>query len=202
MDFPPGLPNPSQASCILAPNTRVHTSPLTNSEQSVSLPGSVWKVSYGWGLLLEPQWRRMSAFVAGLGGTAGRFNFSPLHAPRRATGTGTPVIDGANQLGTTLNLRGWAPGAQAFLAGDFLSYVDTSSRPRLHIALADAIADVDGKAAVLVAPPLRRPGNDGAPVEIAAPYGIFRLATNEDGEVQFSRGSNGSIAMDLQEALF
>jgi hypothetical protein len=144
----------------------------------------------------------MAAFLSSLRGMAGRFFFSPAQwSPRRATGGGAPVIDGDFQAGTTLATRGWTALGQAMLAGDWLSYVDTRGRRRLHMVVADASADAAGLAALLVTPPIRRAGADGVAVDVVAPAGVFMLPQDEAPQMNIRAPSLGQVTITMQEAL-
>jgi hypothetical protein len=80
---------------------------------------------------------------------------------------GVPVVDGADQSGSTLALRGFEPG-YAVRFGQFFSLI-VGGRRYLHMAAADVAADGDGRMALPIAPMLRvRPGN-GALAEFRQP---------------------------------
>lgn len=200
LTFPTLTRAPGGMSWRLRALTQTHTSPLDGTTQTLALPGARWAVTADWPSLMEADRRALEAFLARLGGRAGRFTFGPLHAPRRASGTGSPVINGAGQSGAALSIRGWASGAQAFRAGDFLSYTDTSGRLRLHMATADVTASGGGVASVPIAPPIRRAGLDGAAVEVAAPVGVFMLSEDEVG-LSTRPPLLGSVTLDMVEAL-
>ena len=71
---------------------------------------------------------------------------------------GAPVVDGADQSGSTLALRGFQPG-YVVRVGQFFSLI-VGGRRYLHMAAADVAADSDGRIALPIAPMLRvRPGN-------------------------------------------
>lgn len=110
------------------------------------------------------------------------------------------VIDGGNQSGATLATRQWQPSVTAMLPGDFLSYVDTSGRARLHVCTGVVMSTASGQATIPVAPPLRRAGADGAIVELAAPVGVFRL-TEDEVEVATRPPMFGSVTLTMEEAL-
>jgi hypothetical protein len=111
------------------------------------------------------------------------------------------VINGDFQTGTTLSTRGWTALGQAMRAGDWLSFVDTRGRRRLHLVLADVNADASGIAALQISPPIRRAGADGAVVEIAAPSGIFMLPQDEAPQLNIRAPSLGQVTITMQEAL-
>lgn len=181
-------------------NTQQHRSPFNGSTQTLVQPGGVWTANLSWPTLSQDDWRLLSGFVARLSGSAGRFTYGPVHAPRRATGTGTPVMNGSIQTGTSISIKGWAASAQAFKTGDFLSYLDDNGRSLLHIVVADSAATGSGFAAVDIWPPVRRSVPDGRAVEVAAPVGVFRLA-GDANPLSVRPGAFGELSLDIEEAL-
>lgn len=92
----------------------------------------------------------------------------PYPQPELTIGSpGSPVVDVAGQLGSTLNVRGGTAGYQ-IVEGQFFS-IWTDGRRYLHQATADTTLNGSGAAAVPITPMLRRSPVDAAPVEIAAP---------------------------------
>ncbi|MEM6907172.1 MAG: hypothetical protein AAF494_00715 [Pseudomonadota bacterium] len=83
-------------------------------------------------------------------------------------GSGAPVVDGADQSGSTINLRGFNPGFQ-FREGGWLSIEDASGQHYLHNVAALTTAASDGRMALPIAPMLRAPFADGASVHVAKP---------------------------------
>lgn len=81
---------------------------------------------------------------------------------------GSPVVDGAGQLGTSLTLRGLTP-FYAFKEGFWLSIVDAAGQPYLHNVQSPAVADGSGVVTVTIEPPLRAAFADGATVLIERP---------------------------------
>lgn len=196
----PSILAPSGVSWRLRALTQTQESPFDGTAQTLALPGARWEASLTWQTLRPGHARLLEAFLSSLQGRAGRFTFGPVHGPRQASGTGTPVVNGAGQTGATLSTRGWAASAQAFLAGDWLSYTDTTGRRRLHQVTANSTADGSGVASFAVAPPIRRAGADGAAVEVSAPLGVFRLAS-DDATISVRPPLLGSVTLEIVEAL-
>lgn len=139
--------------------------------------------------LVAPQLERASAATAYIETTTG-----PVTVQEG------PYLNGAGQSGETLALRGWLADADAFRAGDWLSYLDTTGRARLHQVTADVVADGVGLASVPIVPPIRRAGADGAAVEVLAPFGFFHLA--EDAvDISIRPPLFGSASFEIVEAL-
>jgi hypothetical protein len=200
--YPEGWLPPSGITWRLSALTQIHTSPLDGSTQTLRLPGARWVVSMSWETMPEADWRAIDAFVSWLGGRAGRFTLRPMHAPRRGLGGGAPVIHGGGQTGETLMTRGWPPNQQVLLAGDFLSYPDAAGRPMLHkVATWVVNSGPDGVAGIQISPPIRRPGGDGVALEVNAPFGLFRLASDDEGDLAL-RQIFASYTLRMEEALY
>jgi hypothetical protein len=197
----PAIRNPSEVSWRLRARTQTHTSPFDGTVQTLALPGARWEATLTWRTLPPAEYRLLEAFLASLGGMAGRFFYGPIHAPRRATGGGSPAINGGSQTGSTLSISGFSASAQAFLAGDWLSYTDTSNRRRLHQVTANVTANGSGVASVPMAPAIRRAGANGAAVNIASPTGTFMLASDDAGEIQVRAPLLGAVSISIVEAL-
>ena len=80
---------------------------------------------------------------------------------------GSPVVDGAGQLGMFLNVRGLTPG-YVLRTGQFFSLVVSGQR-FLYCLLEDAIANEQGKARIYFWSMMRRQPQDGDVLEIAQP---------------------------------
>ena len=198
----PAIRRPAEAAERLIGLTQTHESPFDGTLQTLEMPGARWELTATWPTLGPDDRRLMAAFLASLRGRAGRFAFSPAQwSPRSATGGGTPVINGDFQVGSALSTRGWTALAQVMRAGDWLSYVDTRGRRRLHLVVADASADASGVAALSISPPIRRAGADGAVVDVVAPAGVFMLPQDESPQLNIRAPSFGQVTITMREAL-
>ena len=81
---------------------------------------------------------------------------------------GSPVVDGAGQAGTSLNIRNVRPG-HTFFEGFWISIFDATGQMYLHNVRANAVVGGDGKATLKIDPPLRYPFANGATIEAAKP---------------------------------
>ena len=84
------------------------------------------------------------------------------------SGCGSPVVDGAGQTGTTLNVRALTPG-YAHKEGFWLSIEDAAGQHYLHNCRQSGRAGSTGLATFKIEPALRRPFLDGAAVHLAKP---------------------------------
>lgn len=177
-------------------------SPFDGTEQTLELPGARWVAELRWRDLDLPEWRALCAFIDRLSGRAGRFTWSPISRfARRGTATGTPLVNGANQTGTSLITDGWTSTAPAFLAGDLVGYVDSSGRSMLHRVVAD-VSPVTGAATLTLAPAIRRSPADNAALNLTTPSPVWRLQ-RDDVMADYSPGERGfSVSVAIEEAIW
>lgn len=81
---------------------------------------------------------------------------------------GNPVVDGDDQAGTTLAVRGFNPGYQV-KTGYVFHIEDGDGNRYWHEVQAPVIANDDGEAELDIEPPLRAPFEDGDTIEMAKP---------------------------------
>ena len=122
------------------------------------------------------------AFVLSMNGVEGTCHISPQDRKTpRGVGTGTPVVDGAGQLPrqNQLNVRGLTSDTVGILKKmDFLQ-LGTGLNVHLHALLEDADTDASGKTTLTLWPNIRETPNDGDPVIINSPVGLFALDSND-----------------------
>lgn len=164
----PSLPAPWMAVPRLLDFGVIAQPPLGGVEQRISRLGSRWAVDftdlpsmnsvYGQALMAARFKARASGSTVSCA----------WPQPAFATAIGTPLVDGAAQAGTTLNIKGLTPGTTGIKSGLFFS-LSVSSRNYLYCVTADATADGAGKAALSIAPMLRASPADAAAISFAAP---------------------------------
>lgn len=89
--------------------------------------------------------------------------------PRPQGSPGSPVVDGAGQSGTAIDVRGLTPGYT--IQEDFwLTIVEADGTAYLHSVFETVRAAADGTATIQIEPPLRAPFPDGAAVHLARPF--------------------------------
>lgn len=157
----PSSPAPSrmQISSVFRNLTSYTQSGIKFSDQ---VPGHKWRISLSFDPMSQDNFMELYSFALEQQGTFGTFQYVPpdLATPRGAFG-GTPVVDGAGQTGTTLNVRGasisitnWGRKGDPFLiAGNNKVYrltqnantdgtgdVTLTFQPELIIAYADGAA--------------------------------------------------------------
>jgi hypothetical protein len=148
----------------LYPPVQESESGLATNYQQISAAGARWQVQIDLRKLPDHRYEAWSKlYVQG-----GVFRWpipQPGYAPDDA---GTPVVDGANQLGTSLSLRGLPPGYG--LAANRWLTVTTAGVPRTYQITDAATADGTGRVTVTVNAPIRRAPSDGDAVELVAPF--------------------------------
>ena len=157
----------------LVTTTAVSASPFTGSLEVQDWGGEWWDYTLEMARMTGRDGRRLSAFLAALGGPRGRFLFRDPTI-RQPGVTLTPSVAGSFQTGGTLITAGWLPFSTPLLAGDFFS-LGSDAQTWLHQLTEDAVADEAGVAALNFVPRLRSAPVDGAALEIAAPAVLLRL---------------------------
>ena len=155
-------------------------SPYSRESQAFKWPGEQWKVD----LTLPPMTNRAvanewKAFGVAMEGKYGQFYIGdPSGKEPLGVATGTPLVDGAGQLGNTLNTKGWTHNITNILkAGDYIQ-VGTGVAARLHMNMTDVDSDGSGDAELTLQPALRYAPADGVAITVHNPVGLFRLASN------------------------
>lgn len=92
------------------------------------------------------------------------------------TGGGELFVDGAGQLGTSLNLYGADPSEPVFKVGEYFSV-----NGELKICTANASSNASGEVTVTFEPALRQAPPDNEPVNISKPTATFRLVNPVGG---------------------
>lgn len=152
--------------------TAVATSPFTGSEEVQDWGGEWWDYGIEMARMTGRDGRRLSAFLAALGGARGRFLFRDPTI-RQPGSTLAPLVAGGFQTGGMLVTAGWPPFATPLLAGDFFS-LGSGADTRLHQLTEDLGTDEAGLATLSFVPRLRSAPVDGTPLEVAAPAVVLR----------------------------
>jgi len=167
--------------------------PMGGAAQRLNRIGNRWALDIVYPRLRpEPDGRILMACIRRAKTEGALF---PFPQPGLAIGNpGTPMVDGAGQLGSILNLRGFVPG-YIVLEGQFFSIIYGGQR-YLHAANADTAADGSGKMPLAIHPMLRISPNDGAVCEFAQPYIEGFLSGNEVAvELAIARATPATIVI-------
>jgi len=203
ISFPITLPTAQGFTRVtIAPRSAVaiNTSPFTGQQQVYQHPLQMLTAS----IELPPMGRADAAtFIAALislQGAAGTFIFGdPAWTSPRGIGTGTPLINGAGQTGTTLNTDGWTNSQTNILrAGDWIQ-VGTGSTRQLCMVLVDANSNGAGEAVLELFPRIRTAYADNVAITTTNPKGVWRLA-GETSFVQDVGAITRGIVVNAMEA--
>ena len=199
---PPSLTNTVKtATWKLVSNTQTYASPLSQVTQTAEMPGARWGVTLAFENRQSAEHRAWLVFLAKMRGASGRCYLSPVFAyPFTGLGGGSPLVKGASQTGTSLNIDGCTHNATGWIkAGDFFSF-DSGTGRELKLCTADANSDNSGNVTVAFEPPTRTAPADNAAVEIAAPSAIMRLTDDSQASIQLSAPVFGTWALQMMES--
>jgi hypothetical protein len=155
-------------------------SPFTGSQQLYEFPGEWWELQASLPPMTRANAERWIAFLLSLRGRSGTFLAGdPLGKTPQGVATGTPLVNGANQTGKSLTLKGFTISITGILkAGDYIQ-IGTGLTQRLYKCLKDVNSDGGGNAVLDIWPRLRESPADNAAVTTASTAGLFRLGTND-----------------------
>jgi hypothetical protein len=160
----------------LETNTQRWESPLTRNAQRVLLGGARWTANYSLPAMKRDRAAPWMAFFLKLEGGVNAFNaYDPdCKAPRGVAG-GSPLVKGAGQTGSVLNIDGCTPNVSGWLLpGDYFA-VDGE----LKMITAPVDTDGSGNAALPFKPALRNSPPDDAPIVVARPSCTMVLADDQ-----------------------
>lgn len=186
----PGLKN---SSFDLRFNTQLFQSPLNGNIQRIAQDGSLWTATYTLPPMKRIQYSVWQGFFDSLEGQANTFyGYDPEGTTAQGVATGTPLVNGSSQTGSSLVTDGWTPSQTGILkAGDYFSV-----NGELKRVTSDTNSDGSGNATISFKPPLRNSPSDdaiitvtNAQVEMILTTPVVRFSTNERGVtplIQFS----------------
>lgn len=183
----------------LSGNTGMFMSQLSRVQQISRRAGQLWFATF----IVPPivtvadaaEWK---AFLTALRGREGTFRCGdPAYTGPRGTAGGTPLVNGSHAAGVrSLVTDGWSAAA-TFLKGDYFQVGDYL----YMVVYADGTADGSGNMTITFEPALRVAAADNAPITKSAPKGIWRLASDDQGEWDEQIGPVFGFALDAHEAL-
>ncbi len=181
----PSTPNFTTSRFFLETNTQTFTSPLTKTVQRMLLGGARWNATYSLPAMKRSQAASWQAFFLLLQGQVNTFNaFDPDCKTPRGTATGTPLVNGGSQTGSSLITDGWTASITALKAGDYFSV-----NSELKMVTSDAIADGSGNATINFMPALRSSPADNAAITTSKP--TCTMVLSDDMQAAWDCDKNG-----------
>lgn len=154
-------------------------SPFTFQQQIINHAGRRWEIDVTLKPMRHSDARTWLAWLAKLDGSLNTFTMSdPLGCNPQGSAGGTPLVAGASQTGSSLNVDGCTTSTTDWLkAGDYIQ-LGTGADARLHMATDDVDTDGTGAATINIWPPLTSSPADNASVIVSNAVGAFRLSSN------------------------
>ena len=177
---------PNHVAMFLRDNTGLSESPLVAAQQTVDRGGLKWVCSYAYTALRGDDRAEMMGLLASLRGRANRLRVAVYDNPKRGAYGGTPIVDGAGQTGSSINVRGCSISITNWIRrGDYFSIV-VNGEPELKVCTADASSGIGGLIQIFFEPRLRFSPADASAIYVedgvlSRPKGIFMVDTNELG---------------------
>lgn len=190
----------------LISNDGEFSSPLSGDVQTIERVGRRFGGMLMFQNLSEDDSAAIKAFLLKLGGMSGRFYlgdkiWTQYGGARGALG-GTPLVDGADQVGTMLNTKGWDAGViDLCKIGDYLHF-DAGGQRHFHMIVADADSNAGGLCSLEIRPPIRISPADDAAVEFVSPAAVMMLKDNEQMKWAHSKRRLQNITIEFKEAYF
>lgn len=171
----------SDYSFTLLYNTQSYESPLTKAVQTASLTGDQWRGVATYSNKYGADAATLRAFVVGLKGQVGRFNYVPPDLNQQGDAVAVATVNGASQLGDSLIISSADLSTTIYKTADYITV-----NGELKMVLADCITDGSGDATVSFAPPLRQSPPDLSPIEFEKPYMTAKLEDDDQTAFQVS----------------
>lgn len=147
----------------LRTNTGRFESPLNNAVQRKLYPGARWELTITLRAMRRHDAAIWQAFLLSLEGSVNTFNgYDPDAREPRGPATGTPLVKGAGQAGSSLLIDGCTANVFGWLrAGDYFSV-----NGELKMLTADADTNGSGETTLTFKPALRNSPADNAPLTV------------------------------------
>ena len=168
---------PTNVAWELQSNIVQYPSPISGTIQTQDRGGEYWRVRMQFNNLRGDEKAELKAFLVKLNGQQHRFTLHDYSQIQRGAFGGTPLVFGAGQTGTLLQIDGCTPSITGWIkAGDYFS-VDG----RLKMAVADKASSVGGFLTIDFVPRIVTAPANNEPIITTAPTGTFMLANTVNG---------------------
>lgn len=162
----------------ITPESRsaVTSSPFSYKQQVLTYSGQRWSIDASLPPLNKADADVWRAFFTKLNGRENTFTVGdPLSKTAKGEAGGTPLINGASQTGSSLNVDGCTTSQTDWLkAGDYIQ-LGTGGDARLFMVTDDVDSDVSGEATINIWPDINVAYADDTAVVVSNTVGAFRL---------------------------
>lgn len=176
----------------LVSNDRVHTSPLSNSQQVIEMPGSYWRCTVRFGNLSCGRDRELSALIGRMRGRAGTV-LVPRWQRERSDDVGSPSVVSALVYSYVIEAAGFTPSTDVFAAGDYMSI-----NGELFEVVDNVQSSASGAASIPVNKRVRATIAPGEPIEYREP--VCRMRRVDPRFSMSVRSTFSSTSIELREA--
>lgn len=159
----------------LSSSVKSFKSPFSSQFQVNETSPAVWMLEFTTSLYRfdEATSIAMKSFLAKLRGGVNYFEYrDPDYVSRRGVGTGTPLVQGGSQTGSSLVTDGWTINTTNIMRdGDYFAV-----NGELKRMTADVNSNGSGVATLQFEPPLRVSPADNAPITVTSPKAQFTVS--------------------------
>lgn len=182
----PTRPNFKTSTFGLETNTQSFESPLSKVRQRVLLGGARWNATYTLPKMNRHSMRLWQAFLLSLeGGVNTFYGFDPDAKYPLGSAGGIPLVNGANQTGSSLITDGWPHSVNGvLLAGDYFG-----AGGEMKMVMSDVNTDGSGNATINFKPAFRNSPADNAPLTLINPTCTMVLI--DDKQSMWQADANG-----------
>lgn len=189
----PSTPKPQGMSWRLVMPTQTNVSDWTGRRQTVASGRGWWEAQITFPPIVGSTninaWR---SFIAKARGAANDFQV-PVDPVAQSAATATPLVNGAGQLGRTLNTDGWPTSTTVLQAGQYV----TINNQLLQLT-ENVTSNGSGVATLTFEPPIRVSPSDNAAIEFKNPYCLMYLV--EEPTLSVEAGYVYSLSLNLRES--
>ncbi|MBU2979003.1 hypothetical protein [Alteromonas sp. C1M14] len=172
---------PSSLNFRIVANSTVARS-QNNMSEVWKRPGAIWTFSGTWSRIKYTYGRELGVFIDDLDGSAGQFMMWDSTHKQLGAWSGTLRVDGDDQTGEILSIRGAVPNALIAPAGDRFQLDNY-----LYKLMEDAVADGDGNCTLRFKPQLFLTPTDSTEIITTNPMCKMMLSDNDQGPSFASR---------------
>lgn len=173
----PTVPAPKLIKITQDAAVAVSESPFDFSQQTFAHQGQRFMADVTLPIMNRAQFGPWAAFFAKLNGRQGTFLMGDPDAKvARGVATGTPLVNGASQVGGSLVTDGWTHSITGILKQYDYLQLGSGATSRMYLVLDDANSDSAGNATINIWPNLRGSPADNAAIVVSACKTVFRLA--------------------------